>query len=324
MKKQKTNGWGTKTTSGEEMWDDLPLFKNEVITKFDWFKLFFYPKKFYLYRWALKYVKRNHKKSKIKIVDIGSGTGGTVIDFKKIFGRRVEIIGVDVINEQVELSKKRMKKFGVWSEFHLYDGENLPFSDKSIDIIYSSDVLGHVQDVPLWLKELNRVLKPNGEILMFSESKLGKHAYIRNYLMTKGINTDPHAEFHISLYSKKQLKELFVNNGLIIKTMLSIFWMAFFAHPEEMHSIIQKQKGIFVIKLINKVLFFIKNLTKPVSLAVAEFYGLIEMTILGRFIESQGYIIRAVKELETVEYDEPERIERFTPLAVEYTAREEI
>lgn len=334
MKKQKiknTKGWGTKTESGEEMWDDRPVFEGEQISIKDKIKLLFYPKKLYLYSWVSRYVRRHKSSQKnktLKIVDVGCGTGATVIDFKKMFKRNAEIIGVDVMSEQIDIAKKRIKEYGVWSEFHLYDGENLPFSDNSIDIIYSSDVLGHVKDVRLWLQELYRVLKPNGEIIMFSESKLGKHAYIRNYLLSKNINTDPHAEFHISLYSKSELKDKLINQGFIVKTMISVFLAKFFVHPEELYLALQNTKNnnkhtsfiITFLRISNQLLYLIKNSTKPISLIFSEFYGLIEMTVFGRFFESQGYLIRAIKITEAVKSEENKSIDKFTPLEVEYSA----
>jgi len=322
MKNQQTKGWGTKTKDGQEMWDDRPIFQGAKISHKDRLKLFFYPKKFYLYHWVARYVRKQGSSltQKLKIVDVGCGTGATVIDLKKMFHRGVEVIGVDVMSDQIDIAQKRMKEYGIWSEFYLYDGEHLPFSDSSVDVIYSSDVLGHVKDVSAWLQELYRVLKPNGEIIMFSESKLGKHAYIRNYLMKKHINTDPHAVFHISLYSKKELKKIFTKQGFIIKTMMSVFLAKFFVHPEELYPVMQKTKGVFFLKKINAILYFLKNITRPVSLAVAELYGFIEMTLFGRWFESQGYLIRAEKETEAVKNEEYKRIEKFTPLSVEYSA----
>ncbi len=324
---QKTQGWGTKTEDGEEMWDDRPVFEGAKISAKDRVKLLFYPKKLYLYSWVSRYVRRHKSSQKnktLKIVDVGCGTGATVIDLKKMFKRQAEIIGVDVMSEQIDIAKKRIKEYGIWSEFYIYDGENLPFSDNSIDVIYSSDVLGHVKDVRIWLQELYRVLKPNGEIIMFSESKLGKHAYIRNYLLKNNINTDPHAEFHISLYSKSELKNKFVKQGFEIKTMISVFLLKFFVHPEELYVVLSKSKqkklAIRLLKILNKLLYKIKNITKPVSLIICEFYGLIEMTFFGRFFESQGYLIRAIKTTQAEKAEENKTVDRFTSLEVEYSA----
>lgn len=43
-----------------------------------------------------------------------------------------------------------------------YDGSNIPADDQSFDVVYSSNVLEHVQDLAQLNKEILRVLKPNG------------------------------------------------------------------------------------------------------------------------------------------------------------------
>ncbi len=43
-----------------------------------------------------------------------------------------------------------------------YDGRTLPFPDQAFDLVYSSHVLEHVKDLEALLKELKRVLKPDG------------------------------------------------------------------------------------------------------------------------------------------------------------------
>ncbi|MEK7623277.1 MAG: class I SAM-dependent methyltransferase [Patescibacteria group bacterium] len=329
-----TLGWGKVNEEGVEIWDTNPVFLGDRVAWKDWVKLLFYPKKFLLYRW----IKRNlstlapeHLSTNVpSILDVGCGTGASVIDLKKIFGRGADVVGVDVVKLQIELAQKKIKQYGVVAEVLWYDGKSLPFPDASFDAIYTSDVLGHVADVPAWLKELNRVLKPfdsaqgkpGGVLAMFSESKLGKHAWIRKYLFNHGLNVDPHAQFHISLYSKSELKQLIANSGFEIKKMYSVFWPAFLLHPEEFYEPLQsviasdpkgaKQssalKDCFVasaprndrnftfLRALNCTLCLIKKKTHPYSTAVVELYGLIEMVTIGRWVKSQGYIILAKKE----------------------------
>jgi ubiquinone/menaquinone biosynthesis C-methylase UbiE len=309
-------GWGEIKQGDGEMWDAPPVFDGDGV---DWkgkLKLIFYPKKFLLYGYVSRAVKQVQKEGrKPKIVDIGCGTGGAVIDFKKMFGKSVEVVGLDVVQLQVDVAQQKIKEHGVWAEIYMFDGKHLPFSDSSVDIIYTSDVLGHVKDVPAWLREITRVLKHGGTLAMFAESKLGKHAYIRNYLYNNGINTDPHAEFHISLYSKTELIDLLDRTGFEIKHLYSVFWAKFFVHPEELRPALKRQKKFKIIKWINAIMTFIKLKTRPLSLAIAEFYGLIEMVTLGRFVESQGYIIHAKKEKELV-IDEGEKVTRFTSMSM--------
>lgn len=303
--KKTTLGWGKIKGDGSEVWDTSPVFLGERVEFKDWIKLLFYPKKWMLYRWVIKGMKNQSQQSSLmmgeneclRILDVGCGTGASLVDFKKKFGRSVEVYGVDVVALQIDLAREKIKKNGVWAQVDWYDGEHLPFPNEYFDAIYTSDVLGHVENVPAWLKELNRVLKPGGTLAMFSESKLGRHAYVRNYLMKRGLNTDPHAQFHISLYSKQELKDMLSGAGFEIKKMYGAFWASFLVHPEEFAHELQntnKHKFIF-LKLINKVLFWSKKKTHPYSTALCELYGLIEMYVVGKWVEVQGYVILAKK-----------------------------
>ena len=242
--------------------------------------------------WWHRYIKPLHNKI---ILDLGCGTGASVIDLKKLFGHEVEVVGIDVVRLQIELAKKKIVENAVWAEVDWYDGENIMFPDNHFDAVYTSDVLGHVADVPRWLKELNRVLRPSGVLAMFSESELGRHAYVRKYLFNRGLNIDPHAEFHISLYSKEKLREMLEESGFEIKRMLNSFWLSFLVHPDEFYEKIQAQKKFLFLRLINKILYKIKKKLGIYGIAVAELYGLVEMLTIGRWIEGQGYIVLAKK-----------------------------
>jgi len=291
-------GWGELSEAGVEIWDADPVFEDPEIKPWHWLKLLFYPKKFFLYRYLMKAKKRYKQKDlrkPFRILDVGCGTGADIIDLKRIFGREVEVVGIDVVKLQVELAEKKLKQYGVNAEVKYYDGKNFPFPSHYFHGVLSSDVLGHVEDVPQWLKEINRVTKKGGSLAMFSESEVGKHAWIREYLLNRGVNVDPHAEFHISLYSKKELKDLLLQSGFNIEKMLTAFWASFLVHPDEFYEKLQQQEDFTILRYINKFLAFIKKKTHPVSTAAAEFYGLLEMLTLGKWLEAQGYIILAKK-----------------------------
>lgn len=289
--------WGVKSDDGTEIWDAPPVFTGESVAWKDKLKLLFYPKKCILYRAIAKDIKRKNVglRDPYRILDVGSGTGAAVIDMKKMFGRHVDVVGADVMRLQNDLARQNVKKYGVHAEIVDYD-TTLPFPDNSFDAIYTSDVLGHVPDVDAWLSELNRVLVPGGILSMFSESKLGKHAWLRKYLLKRGLNTDPHAEFHISLYSKQELQEKLSGTGFDINTMLSTVWIKFFVHPDELYPAFQSTKKFFILRTLNKWLYTLKKKLHPASTAAAELYSLIELVTLGRVVESQGYVIIARKQ----------------------------
>ena len=293
-KKNNTRGWGVKDDHGSEIWDSRPVFTKPVTLK-DRFLLIFYPKRFLLFRYIQKYIQSHNKKEPIKILDIGCATGSSLIDMAYFFGDAVEIYGIDVVHIQVEMARENMRKYGMTIPVEWYNGVYFPYKANTFDIIYCSDVLGHVEDVPRWLKDVYRIVKPGGIFAVFSESALGKHAYIRNYLFKRGVNTDPHAEFHISLYSKNELVRLFQKTGFRIKKMYTTVWAKFFVHPDELYPVLSKQQRFFMLRNCNKWLYNLKKKLHPYSTALAELYSLIEMVTIGRFVESQGYIMLAQK-----------------------------
>lgn len=298
-KTEKLRGWGVTDPSGAEMWDAHPVIPPEGPSLKVWAKLLCYPKKFLLYRALMRDVRKNRarhsRKQPYRILDIGCGTGSTLIDLKRIFGREVEVVGIDVIKLQTEVAQKKLAEHGVYAEVHWYDGTSFPFTGDSFHAVYSSDVLGHVEDVPTWLSEIQRVLKGGGVIAMFAESSIGRHAFARRYLEKKGVNIDPHAEYHISLYSKQELRRLFAAAHLQITTMLGVFWLKLIAHPHEFYESLQSREGFWIIKKFTSLLVKLREKTHPYYAGAAELYGLVEMLTIGRVLEGQGFIILARK-----------------------------
>jgi ubiquinone/menaquinone biosynthesis C-methylase UbiE len=287
-----TQGWGVVTNTGSEIWHSEPVFKDMSLGILNKVKLLFYPKKFFLYSFLEKELKR---KNDIRILDVGCATGASLIDLQNIFGKKALVFGVDVIQMQVDIAKTRIKGLGLNADIRWYEGNVLPCEDNFFDAIYTSDVLGHVENVDKWLCELNRVLKPGGVLAMFSESKLGKNAYIRNYLMKKGVNIDPHAQFHISLYSKAELKQKVESAGFDILDMRTISWAHFLINPEEFYGELKNKKGFLFLKNLSGLFSFIKSKTRPFSVAFWELYTLLEIFVFGKRVEAQGYIVLARK-----------------------------
>lgn len=298
MNPRENLGWGKVNTEGVEMWDAKPVMTGNSVVAKDWLKLLFYPKKLLLYSYILRAYKLHQKNNHgrvFRVLDVGCGTGASVIDLKKILGGMADVQGIEVVKLQVDIAKTRLMENKVYAEVKWYDGVHFPFIDEYFDAAYTSDVLGHAQNVPNWLSEINRVLKLGGVLAMFCESSLGRHAYIRNYLFKRGLNVDPHAQFHISLYSKQELIKLLNKTGFEIEKIYSIAWARFFVHPDELYPSLQGQNRFPILKFFNKIFYKIKKKTHPFSTALAELFVLFEMLALGKWLESQGYVIRAKK-----------------------------
>jgi ubiquinone/menaquinone biosynthesis C-methylase UbiE len=98
-----------------------------------------------------------------KILEVGIGTGHNI----RFYPPGRNIIGIDI--SEGMLSKAKTKALNYPGNIHLLsmDVENLAFKDHSFDTIVTSCVFCSVPDPIAGLKEIRRVLKPNGKLLMY-------------------------------------------------------------------------------------------------------------------------------------------------------------
>lgn len=135
-------------------------------------------------------------KLRLKILNIGCGTGGT-IPLLQQFGK---VVNVDN-SPQVT---KYLKQNGI-KDVVLVDGLKLPFNNNDFDIVVSFDVLEHIKEEDAALKEWQRVLKPGGSLFitvpayqwLWSEHDVGLH--------------------HFRRYTKKRLHHRVTENGFVPK-----------------------------------------------------------------------------------------------------------
>jgi len=102
-----------------------------------------------------------------KILEFGFGTGQNIIILKQRFPES-DVQGVDIDPKIKSIAEYKLNKTGIEAPLFLYDGNKLPFEDDSFDKVYSSLVF-HQLDLISKLKcllEINRILKPNGELII--------------------------------------------------------------------------------------------------------------------------------------------------------------
>lgn len=98
------------------------------------------------------------------ILEIGVGAGA---DFQNWCTHAFHATGVDLTEKAVALTRERLEVNSIPSERYALqnaDAENLPFDDKSFDLVYSWGVLHHTPDTGRAFREVFRVLKPGGVV----------------------------------------------------------------------------------------------------------------------------------------------------------------
>jgi SAM-dependent methyltransferase len=86
-----------------------------------------------------------------RVLEIGGGTGQQA---RMLADRGCLVVSVDIADSMYAESREY--------PVIVFDGERLPFGDSEFDVVYSSNVLEHVNDLAALHKETKRVLRPGG------------------------------------------------------------------------------------------------------------------------------------------------------------------
>jgi len=102
------------------------------------------------------------------VIEVGFGTGNSLVDFAGCVGPLGTIAGVDISPRMLAIaeSKLREQRLACRIDLRIGDGRQLPFEDGAFDAAFMSFTLElfPLEDIPLVLQEVERVLRPGGRI----------------------------------------------------------------------------------------------------------------------------------------------------------------
>lgn len=121
--------------------------------------------------WRRKAVNVFKNKKPRFILDVASGTGDFAIECLKANPEKVT--GVDISSGMLEIGKQKIRKLHLENkiELQLADAEHLPFSDSYFDAITVGFGVRNFENLEAGLKEMHRVLKPGGDLVIIEFSK---------------------------------------------------------------------------------------------------------------------------------------------------------
>ena len=113
-----------------------------------------------------------HLKRGSKVLDIAGGTGDLSRGWAKRVGKEGEVWLTDINSSMLAVGRDRLLNEGLALPVAVCDAEKLPFADNYFDLVSVSFGLRNMTHKDAALKEMYRVLKPGGTLLVLEFSKV--------------------------------------------------------------------------------------------------------------------------------------------------------
>jgi SAM-dependent methyltransferase len=102
------------------------------------------------------------------LLDLGCGAGENSVYFSRLGAR---CVASDYSPGMVEVALKLAERNGVPVEGRVVNAMQIDFPDNTFDIVYASNLLHHIPDPEITIREIHRVLKPGGKMCFWDPLK---------------------------------------------------------------------------------------------------------------------------------------------------------
>lgn len=102
-------------------------------------------------------------------LEVGCGAG---IDLVRFARAGAIVTGIDLAPVSIELAEKNFANNGLEADLRVMNGEATTFDDNSFDVVYAHGVLQYTADADKMMRELHRVVKPGGEVIVMVYNRI--------------------------------------------------------------------------------------------------------------------------------------------------------
>ncbi|MDH3713043.1 MAG: class I SAM-dependent methyltransferase [Gammaproteobacteria bacterium] len=146
------------------------------------------------------------------ILDVGCGDGELAVELWK---RGAKITGIDASTRMIEVARERARQHRADLTFDVATAQALPFPPKAFDLVVAVTVLCFIEDGASTLREMGRVLRPGGRLVIGELGKWSTWAAGRRMRGWLGNPVWRHACFR----SAHELRDLADQAGFVVETL---------------------------------------------------------------------------------------------------------
>ncbi|MBD2256941.1 bifunctional 2-polyprenyl-6-hydroxyphenol methylase/3-demethylubiquinol 3-O-methyltransferase UbiG [Pseudanabaena sp. FACHB-2040] len=147
----------------------------------------------------------------LKVLDVGCG-GGFTCEF--LATRGAVVSGIDQSQNLIDQAQQHAAVNQLPIDYRHGYGEELPYTDRTFDVVVCVDVLEHVADLQQTVSEIHRVLKPGGFFCFDTINRTFKSKLIMIWLLEDWLRQIPHGVHDWQKFIKpEELAALMVQLG---------------------------------------------------------------------------------------------------------------
>jgi len=162
---------------------------------------------------TIELVKNSKSSQNLKLLDLGCGRGHFTEKFKKEFPG-YDVYGLDHSISAIDYANSNFQNI----DFVVADAYYPPYFDEYFDIIILNNIWEHVPDPLNLLQSVNRILKPNGQLIISTPSR---YRFINLIKVCLGKEISLISKHHVTEYTIGQVKEQLKFGGYEVTKVFS-------------------------------------------------------------------------------------------------------
>lgn len=193
-----------------KIWNQVPVTYYQQGVKKNLFQWLWHNHKIRLAKKILANLKFNN------CLDVGCASGHMISKIS-YFYPKAKYTGVDIHDKAIKYAKKKYPRI----EFKIASADKLPFKDNTFELILFYETIEHVENPNKCLKEIKRVIKKNGTLILTMDS--GSLLFRMVWFIWEKTKGKIWQGAHLHPFHHTELEQLIINSGFRIKDKIFSF-----------------------------------------------------------------------------------------------------